>query len=310
MTLRVVVHIGSTKTGSSALQAMLYESRDALLEKGVLYSERGVAANAHHLLAGSIHPGAWRMHLEVLPEDRDAYFRETTERIIADAREHGAHTIIISSEYFWWSFDAELYKRFRAAFPDAQFELIAFVRRQDEWILSSYMQGIKNGDTRDFPDWLKWIGRWPTGLHYYRVINRWAYFLDAKKVHVLRYSQAKSDVLGAFGRALDIDIDPVDTARIVNPSPSVDSLASLLEINRSDLDERDKHQARKRILRTLKHENGARPQLSAAERDEVIKLAERSDRLLGAHYLDGQPLLADLAVADGGAAASGPGKTG
>jgi len=75
--MKITVHIGSTKTGSSALQMHLAQAREGLREFGVLYPEFGTKSNAHHVLFAAAHPGAWGMHKDVLAvneDDRFAYF--------------------------------------------------------------------------------------------------------------------------------------------------------------------------------------------------------------------------------------------
>lgn len=294
MTLRVILHIGSTKTGSSALQSMLFAQRAALADAGVLYSEAGVIAGAQHLFAASLHYGAWQMHTAELPEDRDGYFRQTAAAMLEEAKSMGAHTLIISSEYFWEAFKADIYRRLRDAFAPARFEVVAFVRRQDEWALSSYLQAVKSGEQRTFGSWLPVVGRWTGGLHYYRVVRRWEHYLAAAKVHVLRYDDVKGNVLRAFAEAVQVDAGLENGAKLVNPSPSALSLERLLEVNRGDLDNESKARERGRIMREQRREAYERPVLSTSELADVIRLAQPSDQLLGRVYLSGRPLLADL----------------
>ena len=291
LTVRVVLHIGSTKTGSSALQAALHERRADLASIGAHYSASGVAAGAHHVLAASIHPGAWRMHADALPEDRDAYFASTVATIKEEAAALGAHSILLSSEYFWGSFPAQLYKRFAEAFRPATFEVVAFVRRPDEWVASSYLQAVKSGEHRPFNEWFEHVmGRWTSGLQYFRVINRWNYFLGAEKVHVLRYADTKANVYKAFCDALELQPDTTAPIRSVNPSPSAESVGLLLAINRSEMDDAEKAAQRRRIMLSQGAGAPADTVMSEAERAAVFRLTRQSDQLLGRVFLhDGRP---------------------
>ena len=289
--MRLVLHIGSTKTGSSALQATLFHRRAALAEAGAWYSERGVAAGAHHLLAASIHPGAWRMHVGELPEDRAAYFAQTAAAILEEAREAEAHTLIISSEYFWGSLPPAVYRSFGAAFPDVTFEVVAFIRRQDEWAMSSYLQAVKSGEARDFAAWKAHVLDRPnSGLHYFRVINRWAHLLDAK-AHVVRYQDAKRNVYAAFCEALGLDVDTDIEMAQVNPSPSADGLAQLLEVNRSDVSDSEKAAERKVIMREHRSAGSPVGLMSSDEREALLKSSETSDRLISRQFLHREPPL-------------------
>ena len=284
--MRLVLHIGSTKTGSSALQATLYARRAALHEVGVHYPTHGVSAGAHHLLAAAIHPGAWRMHAHELPEDRDAYFRTTAAAILREARSAGAHTTLLSSEYLWGSLAPEIYKAFRDGFAGVDFEIVAYVRRQDEWATSSYMQAVKSGEPRDFATWFQaTLMRLNSGLHYFRVINRWAWFLGAAKVHVLRYEDVRANVYAALCDTLGIDVDTTLPPSRVNPSPSVEGVELLLSINRSDLSVEAKRRERERVMRSYKADGVSAPTMSEAEREAILNAAQRSDALIVRHFL-------------------------
>jgi len=287
--MRVVIHIGATKTGSSALQATLFERRDILAAAGAHYSERGVVAGAHHLLAAAVHPGAWRMHADALPADRETYFCDAAAAILADAAAAGANTVILSSEYFWGSFPAPLYKRLAAAFAPCRFEVVAFVRRPDEWVASSYLQAVKSGESRAFGEWFDAVmGRWTSGLHYFRVINRWRHFLAADAVHVIRYADAKANVYAAFCDAVGLDVPADAPARVVNPSPSAASVQRLLSVNRSGASAEEKAHERRHIM---SHQNGGAAPLdvmSTEERDAVLRLTQQSDRLLERTFLPGR----------------------
>jgi len=295
---RVILHIGSTKTGSSALQATLYERREGLAAAGVHYSDHGVRAGAHHLLAAGIHPSAWHIHKDAMPDeraDREALFVEMARQIMADAAAAGQDTIVISSEYFWEAFPSHVYKTFRTGFKGARFEVVAFVRQPAEWVVSSYMQALKYGEARDFAEWFAhWKTRWASGIHYFRVVNRWNYFLEAERIHLLRYADTKTNVMKAFCDTLELSGESLDTSapeRVVNPSPTFESVARILEINRSDLGDGEKQAERRKVMRTQAPSRRALDLLDGPHAEEIVKLTHASVRLLERMFVqDGAPL--------------------
>ncbi len=288
---RVVVHIGSTKTGSSALQATLFERRASLADVGAHYSERGVASGAHHLLAAAIHTGAWRLHRGELPDDRATYFRETAAAVRSDARAEGAHTIVLSSEYWWGSFPFSTYETLRDAFAPARFEVVAFVRRPEEWAVSSYLQAVKSGEERDFSTWFERTLRRPaSGLNYFRVINRWVYLLGGE-AHVLRYEDVKDNVFAAFCRAAKLDVDTAMPPSRVNPSPTRAGLEALLAVNRSDRPAPQKAAERQRIMRDHRAEGPLVTLLTPQELADLRRMVEPSDGLIARRFLGRPPPL-------------------
>lgn len=292
--MRLVLHIGATKTGSSALQSTLHARRDTLLHDArALYPQRGVVAGAHHLLAASIHPGAWRMHTDSLPEDRSAYFDETFAAIHDDVAATGAETLVLSSEYFWGSLPLWTYRRLAAAFPDWPVTIVAFVRRQDEWALSSYLQAVKHGEKRPFAEWADLrLLKEESGLNYFRVINRWAHLMGAATVHVVRYADVRDNVYRGFCTRLGFQTDTSFDVAQVNPSPSAEGLAMLLEVNRSNLPDDEKKERRREIMRSYRSSKPSTAALmSADERAAMLREGLTSDRLIREHFLDdGRPL--------------------
>ncbi|ORE96315.1 hypothetical protein ATO13_05615 [Stappia sp. 22II-S9-Z10] len=300
---RVVIHIGSTKTGSSALQTALFKRREELSGQGVHYSKLGVHFNhegvpsgAHHLLSAAIHPGAWRMHLADLPEDREAYFRDTARQIVTDAAAENAHTIVLSSEYWWGSWPIPMYRAIAAAFAPARFEVVAFIRRQDEWAMSSYLQAVKSGETRDFRDWAERALFKPgSGLNYFRVINRWSYLLGAKATHVLRYQDTKDNVFAAFCDTLGIDVDRSIPVARVNPSPSAEGVQKLLQVNRAaDMDEAAKRAARAEVMGAHRSTGPLAMLLTAEEREATFRESRESDALIVRRFLKRELPLFDI----------------
>lgn len=284
--MRLVLHIGSTKTGSSALQATLFERREALAEAGALYSAHGVAASAHHLLAAAIHPGAWRMHAGDLPDDRARYFADSASAILEEAAAINAHTIVISSEYFWGALPSDLYKAFARAFQSCDIEILAFLRRQDAWSVSSYLQAVKSGEARPFEIWYEAaLNRRTSGFHYFRVINRWAHYTDAKAVHVLRYEDTKDNVFKAFCETAKIDVDTEVAMRRVNPSPSREGVQLLLEVNRSDASPDEKAAERKAIMMAHRGEGPSAYDVSEPMRAAILRDAQLSDQLILREFL-------------------------
>jgi len=290
--MRLVLHIGSNKTGSSALQSTLFNRRETLLaEAGALYSGHGVVARAHHLLAGALHPGAWRLHRDVLPDEeaeRAAYFEEIVTAIRREAEGAGANTVILSSEYLWGSLPPVAYKRLAAAFPEHSVELVAFVRRPDEWAMSSYLQAVKCGEDQPFDDWFrKRLTGLNSGLYYFRVINRWAHFLAADRVHVIRYEDVRDNVFAAFCAAAGLAVDTAVEMAQVNPSPSPEGLERLLAVNRSDATAENKAERRGEIMSAYRADGPSSAALMSDEmREEIFSAVRTSNRLMARHFLD------------------------
>lgn len=149
--MRVVVHHGMSKAGSTALQKGLSRARGALLERGVLYPRAPVIAHSHNLLmAGIVPPGAQPRFLRHAlakaghAEDGGAaLFARWLGAVGESAARAGAETLVLSSENLWALDDPAPFARLRALLAGigaTRIETLAYLRRPSDWSLSAAQQ--------------------------------------------------------------------------------------------------------------------------------------------------------------------------
>lgn len=156
----VYLHIGTMKTGTSAIQSFLGKNRDVLMSKGYsfphlkMHLERPYTLrNAHFLVWKSDKGGEEGAAEEMALED--AMFEKL--RNIAAEYEN----IILSDEIIWHrrkgstDFWTRIKEKFAAIGCDLK--VIVYLRRQDEVVQSLWLQFIKTSQLtgRDFMQWLK-----------------------------------------------------------------------------------------------------------------------------------------------------------
>jgi hypothetical protein len=250
------LHIGSTKTGSSALQKILYSNRDALQKAGVYYPDIGVASNAHHVLLGAIHPGAWNLHKDAYKDDRIEYFKERVAAIIARAEELECRHIVLSSEYLWGEFNPRVYKLIRDAFAECQLRIFASLRDPAHWAESTYLQVLKRGESKAFAEWLEKTRTIPVrGFDFDAVVKKWSEGTHAACTTLMRYEfDSEAEFMSqVFFEMTGVDLNdmPVRTVtRTVNPSPTQEGMRMMLKLNRSDLPDKEREKKMEKILST------------------------------------------------------------
>lgn len=253
--MRVIIHVGATKTGSSALQRYLFENAGRLAEDGICYPSAGVVANAHHLIAAALHPSAFRMHAEHLPDPLDARvaaFRELMREALAQAEAARAHTLILSSEYLWWNLPDRLFDEWRSALDGHTVEIYAVLRKPDQWIQSSYLQALKSGQERDFGQWFAAIRNSATGVDFAKVLTAWKAAFPSERVHLRGYE----DLMARKALFSDLPIlagasrsnHAAEMEEQVNPSPSEDAMSLMLTVNQSNLIAPAKSKVRQLIM--------------------------------------------------------------
>jgi hypothetical protein len=150
----LVVHIGTHKTGTSALQKTLARNADRLLKRGVRYLSMGrEGAAAHHELARALKKRG----------DKTVW-----QKVRKELSESEARINLISSEGFWFSEPANMKEQLEGV---GDIRIIAYLRRQDRYLQSLYKQAVAGGRKISFAVWLKEMGR---RGNYLPVIERWA----------------------------------------------------------------------------------------------------------------------------------------
>ncbi|MEL6365853.1 MAG: hypothetical protein AAFR11_13545 [Pseudomonadota bacterium] len=283
--MRLVLHIGATKTGSSAFQRHCAAEAPALREAGLLYPDVGLAAGAHHLVAAAMHPTARGLHKAFFSSmDRSGpeLLHQMAGEIIGAADRAGAEHILLSSEYLWGRFSDVFYEEWIAAFHGLDVEVVAIIRRQDEWAQSAYLQGVKNGLAEPFADW--WARRSaqpPFGAQFDEVLRPWAERLGADAVTVLTYDDVveRGDAVRALLAALEIDDLPLAAGapRVVNPSPAAGVVELLRTTNASSLPDAAKADIRRIVLKSGEHRPVGAP-IDIIPNEEKLALLDEAKR--------------------------------
>lgn len=183
----VYLHIGTFKTGTTALQRILFSNRKKLLEEGYLYPNEGIP--------NKWNPGqivlSWSFtHSDdfyVLPE-KTYDLRDIRERIIAAINEHSAENIIISSEYFSL-FDVNQVAQVKEMFNDFKVVVIIYLRNQSSFFLSLYSEQVKKGyskSIKEFHQEFEYRG------NYYQILENWGNVFGDENVIIKIYPESRS----------------------------------------------------------------------------------------------------------------------
>lgn len=185
---RVVLHIGSPKTGTSIIQSHLAQNRVALRKQGFFYpvtisSYKHLyrTFESHHLLMYSL--AGWQPFTLYSPQ-------RFLERASAACARWNMHTLLLSAENtYWlprqivarerpedevfWEEKAAYVRDIHRLFQGVDFQVVIYLRRQDRWIESWYNQQVKNGNFLGH-DMSAFVEHHHPLLDYERLLNTWA----------------------------------------------------------------------------------------------------------------------------------------
>ncbi|WP_226662002.1 glycosyltransferase [Microbulbifer aggregans] len=200
---RVVVHIGATKTGSTYIQHFFEKNRPALLRAGVWFPEVGLfwQPTRPHKQAG--HAGFADAAVKSLPGLRD--YIEAGLALM----EGRVHTIVLSSEAFFLNQRAHCIAEY---FSGYSVEMVAYLRRQDEWANAQYCEFVAGGAVGrvDIP-FGEWLERPITQrrLDYRVPLSEWSDIIGVENVKVRIFEKAQlhdSGLLADFAETCRLPI--------------------------------------------------------------------------------------------------------
>jgi hypothetical protein len=209
--VRLILHIGTHKTGTSALQESLRRNEQVLFAKGIYYARGARAKNANGLA-------------RLIAKRRIAEAQDFIKRHLREAKSHGAHTLVLSAESFYamtlffskfnghkyesyWLSEAENIRSLKHLLPaEFETEVVVFFRRQDCFLESLYRQMVKSSRAisltiDDFKNYTV------DSLNYWRHMELWSAELPTCKTYT--YERVSTNISRFFFREL-LNIECLD----------------------------------------------------------------------------------------------------
>ncbi len=235
MSRRILLHVGTPKTGTSYLQDVLFRNRRTLARQGILYP--GDRFDAHFLAALDLMRLPWGgLETEALG---------AWDRLAEQVREWGG-TAVISHEIFATASRAQIARALESlGHPDVEIHVVLSVRDLVRQIPAEWQENIKHRRELSYARFLQQIrdpareGRiatWFWGVQEIPdILNRWAEDLPPERIHLVTVPApgGPPDLLWerfvqAFGLDdLDLDLD----GERANPSLGVPETALVRRIN-------------------------------------------------------------------------------
>ena len=147
--MKLILHAGPPKTGTTALQRALFNARESLLDKSVLYPDPVVGGEYNHgrlcyiFLPFSIAPRGMRKLGEA---DYLKAGRVLQEQVVSQTKEHSPGVLILSSEWFAQAYHAKnavKFIEFAESLGPTSIEILLYARRPSEYFLSSSQQRLR-----------------------------------------------------------------------------------------------------------------------------------------------------------------------
>lgn len=195
---RLIVHIGMSKAGSSAIQRACVNNEVALRDLGFCYPMAGRIGQSHY---------------KIMYELKDLAHPETLLRAFEESKD--SESMIVSAEGFWL-FGADQVAWLEQHVDPAETTIVLYLRNPQKYLCSSFRQGIKNH--RRPIDQDQYIHRFGDRIEYPRVVEDWG---SRFKLNVRVYDLVRGKLEQDFFQGLGIKSDDLRLDReVVNRTPS------------------------------------------------------------------------------------------
>lgn len=165
--IKIILHIGQHKTGSSSIQLFLSRNAQILESQGYLYDTSGKGIESKNQDQYS-HILIMRTMLD--PRSRPFFFKYIDEQI-SQCEKKNLHTLILSSEELFLHYSEEHVQLLNEYLKSkAEMEVVCYLKRQDLFYESSWKQWhYKNLKFKNFIDYVQKV----PPLNYYNILSRW-----------------------------------------------------------------------------------------------------------------------------------------
>jgi hypothetical protein len=202
--MKLILHIGTHKTGTTALQQFLHFNRDAFAAQGIHYATPLRGVRDSNFVANALNVG------------ENGAVRRFFRKQVENARRRGAHTLLISAENFYamsvqnsmqrreicrnaMERDRALIETLQSLLPQAvsATQVVCYFRRPDRYAESLYSQHVKRGVIFDgtFEDFLPIM---KPALFYHTSIGLWSDQFGRTNCAVRVYDSVGGDIVSDF----------------------------------------------------------------------------------------------------------------
>lgn len=309
--MRIFLHIGVEKTGTSSIQRFFRLNREALKKRSVLYSSAAGKEN-HMALAAAAQDEHKRDDLRIIYElDSPLKIREFRMRLsrelAAEAANSAYSTLVLSGEHCSSRLTTpqEVETLVRVLQPIGEdITAVVYLRRQDEFFCSSYSTDVKSGHTG--------LMRMPgpelreNRYNYEALLDRWSAVVGREKIVCKIYEADKfpgGDVVADFAQTVGLSsLGLYQQPKRINESLDIGALEFLRLFNTvvPRFKDQKPNPLRGKIVQILQRvSDGPRPTLPSAELAEFMGHFRDSNARVAEKYFgrvepEGDPLFGKI----------------
>ena len=292
--MKLILHIGFRKTGTTAVQNYLRDNKTFLNSKCIYVPDFKSSNNYEIALACDLDMNLEYYHPKHKIEGKKdllnfskKFFHSLTQDISKKKNQY--HTTIISSEDLSLVYTPESINCLKNNLLEifSEVTIIAYLRRQDKYIISNLSTSLKNGYLLNYNNILYYKF---DDLDYNKILNNWGAIFKNSEFYIRAYdnkSLCNNNIINDFCKLIKI---PYFANELKNVNKSL-SLIAMQYLNIFNLyfkgikDEKLKNKIRNDLIDILENQYcGDKYSPSSYELKKVLKLFEKSNKLLTHNY--------------------------
>lgn len=275
--MKIILHIGIPKTGTSSLQKYLSKNKEFLLSQGFIYEPE--------VLSGGINYNRFMVNFV---EDSDSAMKRLLNRLHFYEKHKKYKYYIISSEECGIRFKQSHIEKFYNYLKKYDIEIVMYIRRQDDLIESLYGEFLKCGEVINMQKFIELYN-----YDYKEMVTQWQRD-ERYNIHVIRYDAKKT--IKNFCDIYNINVDENCDSERLNITPSANYM-ELITLILNNTDFKFSYCDIVSFIRGLQFPRSYR-MLSLDERKAIMNSREASNMAISKQFFNGEPLFKQLPTTD------------
>jgi hypothetical protein len=307
--MTIYMHIGTECTGTTSLQQFFFTNRDLLQSRGIYYpaiddvNHISLAIYAAEHLSNVEDLIKYKPDYQNLP--REIFRKEIENRLKNEISKASVncHTIVLSNEHCCARlFKPEAITRLKGLLDQisGDIKIVLYLRRQDEFLYSSYSTYVKSGGTVPFYE--KCNKLLPARYNYHEITRKWSNIFGKENMIIRTFEKArlqKGSIIDDFLDAIDAEASG-DYTIPENQNFSLDGntleFLRLLNIHIPVFHDNKVNTEREKILEYLERISEKNPKLKySAYLRQFFESFKNSNRMVVRDFFDREELFAESA---------------
>lgn len=286
MEKEVFLHIGIPKTGTSAIQKYMFDSRHELINKSFLYPNSGILGIAHYDISTAFR--------EIDNDNKTKKHHQILENLISEINKTLCTKVLISSEAF---VKVKNIKNIKDWLGKYSVKILIYLRRHDHWWQSMYSQAAKQVVNPPWPIDIQGYLDYSLNNPNLRYSN-YSYFVDSwsnifgKENVIVRVYEKEQNIGGIIPDFLDaIGVDSLSNDHSkhylrINKSLDPKTIYMLSIVNRMNLSLEDRGIVKKYLIDNSLPSSENFDLLGPDLRKEIIYQNNNSYSYIAKNYLN------------------------